>query len=60
MINSCGPLCTHRKGRLIKNTVVANSFPLTGKPSQEKVFSWQDMFFMSSIKIVLYPYIKIH
>ena len=55
--NSCYPLCTHRKARLIKSTVLANSVPLTANPVQERVFSWHD-FFLSSIRTVSDPYIS--
>lgn len=57
MINSCCPFCTHRKVRLIRNTVVANSVPVTAKSIQQKVFSRHD-FFVSSIRIVSDPYIS--
>ena len=58
VMKGCCPFCKHRKVRLIRNAIVANSFPLTAKSIQEKVFSWHDFFFLSCIMIVSDPYIS--
>lgn len=57
VMNSCYPFCPHRKARLIKSTVLANSIPLTAKPIQERLFSWRDLF-LSSIWTVSDPRIN--
>lgn len=59
VIKGCCPFCKHRKVRLIRNAIVANSFPLIAKLIQEKVFSWHDFFFfLDSIMIVSDTYIS--